>query len=138
MKSTGLRTASPGAREDASRRLIVSPHHPDVLQRRSVRGANPSLTQALTWNVFRTLELLPPAFRLRRVNAALGIDLPRPAPVIAQVRLWPTSRVRPWRRLSSDSHRTKRTVNTPPWRAAQRASRGWKILDGVQCTPGNA
>ena len=46
-------------------RLVVDPHHPDQLRRPASRpGAlhADSLEHALTWNVFRTLELLPPAF----------------------------------------------------------------------------
>ena len=46
------------------------------------------VTQALTWNIFRTAELLPPAFWLRRLNASLGIALPCPAPVTSKVQLW--------------------------------------------------
>lgn len=72
-----------------SRRFVVWPHHPDSLGRPVLNGANPSEAQSLTWNVFRTLELMPPAFWLRRLNAALDIDPPRPAPTTARVRLWP-------------------------------------------------
>jgi hypothetical protein len=45
--------------------LVVCPHHPDQLRRPTARpGALHAdiLEHALTWNVFRTLELLPPAF----------------------------------------------------------------------------
>src|SRR5687767_11528510 len=63
-----------------SRRLVVWPHHPDMLQRPAANGAELPVTQALTWNVFRTLELMPPAFWLRRLNAALGLAPPAPAP----------------------------------------------------------
>ena len=55
-------------------RLIVWPHHPDQLRRPASRpGAlhADNLQHALAWNVFRTLELLPPAFWLRRLQARL-------------------------------------------------------------------
>ncbi len=69
--------------------LIVWSHHPDVLQRTcsGTWGALPA-SQALTWNIFRTLELMPPAFWLRRLNATLDLAPPAPAPVTARVRLW--------------------------------------------------
>jgi len=70
------------------RRFVVWPHHPDMLRRPATNGVETSDTQALTWNIFRTAELLPPAFWLRRLNASLGIALPRPAPVTARVQLW--------------------------------------------------
>ena len=71
------------------RRFVVWPHHPDTLQLPPTAGVDPSTTQALTWNIFRTAELLPPAFWLRRLNASLGLVPLRPAPVTARVRLWP-------------------------------------------------
>jgi hypothetical protein len=71
------------------RRFVVWPHHPDTLQLRPAVGVDPSPTQALTWNIFRTAELLPPAFWLRRLNASLGLVPPQPTPVTAAVRLWP-------------------------------------------------
>jgi len=69
-------------------RFVVWPHHPDMLRRPATSGTEGRVTQALTWNMFRTAELLPPAFWLRRLNASLGIALPRPAPVTARVQLW--------------------------------------------------
>ena len=63
------------------RRFVVWPHHPDMLRRPTTDGVEWSATQALTWNIFRTAELFPPAFWLRRLNASLGIALPRPGPV---------------------------------------------------------
>jgi len=69
-------------------RFVVWPHHPDMLRRPTTSGMNARATQALAWNIFRTAELLPPAFWLRRLNASLGIALPRPAPVTARVQLW--------------------------------------------------
>jgi hypothetical protein len=71
-----------------ARRLIVFPHHPDALRRPPSTSARVSAGEALTWNVFRALQLLPPAFWLRRMNASLGLLPPRPAPLTADVRLW--------------------------------------------------
>jgi hypothetical protein len=48
----------------------------------------PSTAQALTWNVFRTLELIPPAFWLRRLNVSFGLAPMKPAPQTATVQLW--------------------------------------------------
>lgn len=73
----------------AAREIVVWPHHPDILQRPVVNGASPSATQAATWNVFRVLEMMPPAFWLRRLNASLGLVPPGPASVTARVTLWP-------------------------------------------------
>jgi hypothetical protein len=69
-------------------RFVVWPHHPDMLRRPATSGTAACVTQALTWNIFRTAELLPPAFWLRRLNASLGVALPRPAPVTSRIRLW--------------------------------------------------
>jgi hypothetical protein len=69
-------------------RFVVWPHHPDVLRRPAAGGTDACVTQALTWNIFRTAELLPPAFWLRRLNASLGIAPPSPAPITASVQLW--------------------------------------------------
>lgn len=71
-----------------ARRFIVWRHHPDALRRPSTHGDTPTTSQALTWNLFRTLELLPPPFWLRRLNAALGVTPMRPAPRSATVQLW--------------------------------------------------
>jgi hypothetical protein len=71
--------------------FVVTPHHPDRLRRPSAPPARldaDCLAQALTWNIFRTLELVAPAFWLRRLHARLtGGPFP-PAPQIAQVSLW--------------------------------------------------
>lgn len=71
-----------------TRRFIVWSHHPDSLRRPGASSDVPSTTQALTWNVFRTLELLPPAFWLRRLSVALGLAPAKPAPQTVTVRLW--------------------------------------------------
>jgi hypothetical protein len=73
-------------------RLIVWPHHPDRLRRPTSRpGAlhADSLQHALAWNLFRTLELLPPAFWLRRLQARLqSAQSLETAPQIVRVGLW--------------------------------------------------
>lgn len=73
--------------------LIVRPHHFDRLRldaRHDDAGRiRRPLETALTWNVFRALELLPPAFWLRRLNARLGLDPPTPAASLVRVSLWP-------------------------------------------------
>jgi hypothetical protein len=52
-------------------------------------GLRPTLLHALTWNVFRTFELLPPAFWLRRLQARLHSALTlEAAPQIVRVELW--------------------------------------------------
>ncbi len=71
-----------------SRRLIIWPHHRDTLQLPATDHRDPTSAEAMTWNMFRTMELMPPAFWLRRLNAFLGLVPPRPAPVTATVRLW--------------------------------------------------
>jgi hypothetical protein len=83
-------------------RLIVWPHHPDQLRRPASRpGAlhADNLEHALTWNVFRTLELLP-AFCLRRLQARLqsaqSLDA---APHIVRVGLWRALPLPPAQRL---------------------------------------
>ena len=72
--------------------LIVCPHHPDLLRRPASRAGDlhaDNLEYALTWNVFRTLELLPPAFWLRRLQARLqSAQSLEAAPQIVRVELW--------------------------------------------------
>jgi hypothetical protein len=82
-------------------RFVIWPHHPDVLRRPVTNGLHACATQALTWNIFRTAELLPPAFWLRRLNAALGVPLPCPAPATGRVQLWVQPPVPPGRGLSA-------------------------------------
>jgi hypothetical protein len=69
-------------------RLVVWPHHPDAMRRPPQNSVMSSVAEALTWNIFRALQLLPPAFWLRRMNASLGLMPPRPASVTADIRLW--------------------------------------------------
>jgi hypothetical protein len=78
--------------DDTRDRLIVWPHHPDQLRRPASRpGAlhADNLQHDLAWNVFRTLELLPPAFWLRRLQARLqSAQTLDAAPQIVRVELW--------------------------------------------------
>ncbi|MQA31527.1 MAG: hypothetical protein GEU82_17105 [Luteitalea sp.] len=71
--------------------LAIVPHHRDRLRRPAPSpGAieDERFRQALAWNVFRTLELLPPAFWLRRLQARLHIDVFPAAPQTVLVGLW--------------------------------------------------
>ena len=70
------------------RRFVVWAHHPDMVRRPVAGGMDASATQALTWNIFRAAELLPPAFWLRRLNASLGLAQVCPAPATLRVQLW--------------------------------------------------
>jgi hypothetical protein len=83
-------------------RFVIAPHHPDRLRRPPARpGAveRDRFQQALTWNVFRTLELLAPAFWLRRLHVRLTGDEPPPAAQIVQVSLWPALPLPPIQRI---------------------------------------
>jgi hypothetical protein len=78
--------------------LVVTPHHPDRLRRPPARLAEERRLQALTWNVFRTLELIAPSFWLRRLHVRLTGDA-CPAPQLLQVRLWQPLPLPPIQRL---------------------------------------
>jgi hypothetical protein len=77
---------------DIHEQFVVCPHHPDRLRRPSPRPEvlhADTLEHALTWNVFRTLELLPPAFWLRRLQARLqSARTLDSAQQIVRVELW--------------------------------------------------
>lgn len=83
-----LRTSAPS---DLREEFVIVPHHPDRLARPPARPG--AITpdrwrQALTWNVFRTLELLNPAFWLRRFHVRLTGEPPPPAAQMLRVSLW--------------------------------------------------
>lgn len=81
---------------------MIAPHHPDRLGRPSPRiGAIDSerFQQALTWNVFRSLELIAPAFWLRRLHTRLTGAPPPAAPQIVRVCLWRSLPLPPIRRV---------------------------------------
>jgi hypothetical protein len=74
-------------------RFRVTPYHPDVLRQ---PGADPILApgdrlrHALTWNVFRTLEQIAPAFWMRSLIASIGglTDDFASAPHVCHVSCW--------------------------------------------------
>lgn len=71
--------------------IVIAPHHPDRLHRPPPRVsalADERFERTFTWNVFRTLELLPPAFWLRRLHARLGAHSFPAAPQIVRIHLW--------------------------------------------------
>jgi hypothetical protein len=72
-------------------RFVIAPHHPDRLGRPQAlpgRVEDERFHQALTWNVFRTLELLAPAFWLRRVHLKLTGHALEAVPQTVRVSLW--------------------------------------------------
>ncbi|HET9262574.1 MAG TPA: hypothetical protein VFO14_05995 [Vicinamibacterales bacterium] len=82
--------------------LVIAPHHPDRLNRPPARlGAvnHERFQQTLAWNVFRTLELLAPAFWLRRFHVRLTGDEPPPAPQMLHVSLWRSLPLPPIQRI---------------------------------------
>ncbi len=80
-----------GATTAVLKELLVAAHHPDRLRwppaDPRALGAD-ILEQAKLWNVFRALELVSPAFWLRRLNARLTGAPLTPAPQVVQVVLW--------------------------------------------------
>lgn len=72
----------------------IRPHHPDRLRRPAPRPGRVRadvMAHAMSWNIFRALELLPPAFWLRRFHARLqNADNLGPAPVTLGISLWRT------------------------------------------------
>jgi hypothetical protein len=81
----------PSAEADVHNQFVIAPHHPDRLRRPAVapsRAADERFRQAFLWNVFRTFELLTPAFWLRRLHARLLRDSNGAAPHIVRIRLW--------------------------------------------------
>jgi hypothetical protein len=76
---------------DIRHQFVIAPHHPDRLGRPAARAGTidrERFLQAVTWNVFRTLELLPPAFWLRRFQARLTGDPSAFAAQLLRVSLW--------------------------------------------------
>jgi hypothetical protein len=78
-------------RADTAEQFVMTPHHPDRLRRPASAvwsAVETRRQQALLWNVFRTFELLPPAFWLRRLHARLFNGPCTPAPQVVRVKLW--------------------------------------------------
>jgi hypothetical protein len=75
---------------DVHERIVIAPHHPDRLRWPAHDGTDASAraTQTRLWNVFRTLELLPPAFWLRRLHARLAGEALGAAPQTVRISLW--------------------------------------------------
>jgi hypothetical protein len=92
----------PNTPADLLEEFVIAPHHPDRLRRPAAKlGAIPDerFQQAVTWNVFRALELLAPAFWLRRFHQRLIGD---PSVVPAQVlriSLWQSLPLPPIQRI---------------------------------------
>jgi hypothetical protein len=71
--------------------IVIAPYHPDRLRwpvARSGAVEDERCRQFLLWNIFRTLELLPPAFWLRRLQARLHMDWFPSAPQTIRIGLW--------------------------------------------------
>lgn len=71
--------------------VVIAPHHPDHLRRPAPRPEaveNERFRQTILWNAFRTFELLPPAFWLRRLQARLQMNWFPAAPQMVRVHLW--------------------------------------------------
>jgi hypothetical protein len=88
MLNLGLRRL---ATHDVRKQFVIAPHHPDRMRRPLpgvIAAADDSFRQTLTWNVFRTLELIAPAFWLRRFQLRLNGEASLVPPQIISVRLW--------------------------------------------------
>ncbi len=85
----------------------IRPHHPDRLRRpvpRAGRVRADVMAHAMAWNIFRALELLPPAFWLRRFHARLqNADNLGPAPVTLGISLWRTLAPSPAQAIHAES-----------------------------------
>ena len=81
----------PPAPRDERDALVVTPHHPDRLNRPVVptgAAGDERFRQALLWNTFRSLELVAPWFWLRRFHLGLTGDARLVPPQILRVHLW--------------------------------------------------
>lgn len=81
----------PHATADVRNQFVIAPHHTDRLRRPPARlGAidRDQFQQALTWNIFRTLELIAPAFWIRRLHVRLRGDASLVPPQTVRISLW--------------------------------------------------
>jgi hypothetical protein len=86
-------------------RFVIAAHHPDRLRRPQHAAANAHderFHQALTWNVFRTLELVTPSFWLRRFHVRMTSEPSLVAPQMCRVRLWQRLPLPPIQRIDGD------------------------------------
>jgi hypothetical protein len=87
---------------DIREEFVIASHHPDRLGRPAARlGAitDDRFHQTLTWNVFRTLELLAPSFWLRRLHLRLTGGSSGTAPQVLRVSLWRSLPLPPIQRI---------------------------------------
>jgi hypothetical protein len=100
---TSLSLLRPRATPEVRDRFVIAAHHPDRLDRPPPRlGAVESerCQQALAWNVFRTLELIAPAFWLRRLHVRLTGHAPTTATSqTVKVGLWRSLPLPPIQRI---------------------------------------
>lgn len=86
-------------------RFVIAAHHPDRLRRPQPAAANghdERFHQALTWNVFRTLELVTPSFWLRRFHVRMTGEASLVAPQMCRVQLWAPLPLPPIQRIDGD------------------------------------
>jgi hypothetical protein len=90
---------------DRREQFVIAPHHPDRLRRPAVPlGATAAerFQHALTWNTFRTLELLAPSFWLRRFHIRLTGEPSIVPPQIVRVHLWQHLPLPPVQRIDGE------------------------------------
>lgn len=87
---------------DVREEFLIAPHHPDRLGRPAARlGAitDDRFQQTLTWNVFRTLGLLAPAFWRRRFHLRRTGDRDAVPAQVLRVSLWRSLPLPPIQRI---------------------------------------
>jgi hypothetical protein len=86
--------------------FVIAPHHTDRLRRPAARLDaidRDRFQQALTWNVFRTLELIAPAFWIRKLHLRLIGDASPEAPQTVRISLWHPLPLPPIQRIDGAS-----------------------------------
>ena len=107
-----------------SRQLVVAAHHPDRLRWPAPQPGGQGIEPAVLWNVFRALELVAPAFWLRRLQARLSGAPLAPAPQIVEVSLWRELTMPP--ALCLD--RAQPSITIDVWIETEHAA--WALLSG--------